>query len=504
MSVAVHLLEEERPTREEALGLTPFQALVMAVPEAYDVALTGGRGGGKTYGLLALGLRHAAQHGRAARVLLVRRTYPALRDAEQTARELFGRVHGAAASYNSSSHVWTLPGGGLLELGQLDAQDDLQKYQGRSTTLLLVDELTQWPDPGLVDTLRGGLRAPRGIPVRAVYAMNPGGAGHGWAARRYVNRGADWRPVLEPDSGRLPVRAPSTLADNPHLDRAGYEQNLAAATAHDPGLAAAWIDGDWAAARAGSFFGAVLGDRAVLDPWPTPAESPWWRPAPEARWGVFAAFDERRRAHALGNSTGWRLYVAYDHGSSAPAACYLLAESPGGLGPDERWYPRGSLVAVDEVASAAPGRPNTGLGWTVERTAQENLAMCERWHAAPRGVADPSLFAQHGSGHGSLAEQFLEAGVDFDPAPQLPRVTGWAKLKQMLKNASDGAPDLPGMYLTRRCIYALETLGTLPRDPRRPEDLDSTAADHGADALRYGALAGAPGAAVGFGRVTFG
>ncbi|MFP3942081.1 MAG: terminase large subunit domain-containing protein, partial [Thermoanaerobaculia bacterium] len=467
------VLADERPTRTEPLGLTPFQERALMVPEEYDLALTGGRGGGKTYALLALALRHLEAYRAAARVLFVRRSYPALRDAEQTARELFGLVYGAAASYNASAHVWTLPGGGLLELGQLDAEADLQKYQGRSTTLLLIDELTQWPDPGLVDTLRGGLRAPRGIPVRAVFAMNPGGPGHGWCARRYVHRGRDWEPFEEPDSGRPTVRAPSTLADNPHLDRAGYEQNLRAATAHDPGLAAAWVDGDWAAARAGSFFGAVLSDRVFVDPWPGPGASPWWAAPRDRRWGVFARESEPSRE--LGTREGWGFYLAYDHGSAAPGVCYVLAESPGALGPDGRWYARGSIVALDEVASAQPGRPAAGLGWTTERTAEAIRAMCERWHVAPRGVADPSLFADHGGARGALSAEFRDAGVDFLPAPKLDRVAGWAKVRQMLASAADGDTDLPGLYITRRCAYALETLPTLPRDPRRPEDLDTGA-----------------------------
>ena len=49
-----------------------------------------------------------------------------------------------------------------------------------------------------------------------------------------------------------------------------------------------------------------------------------------------------------------------------------------------------------------------------------------------------------------------------------------------------GKPDLPGLYISRRCTYAWETLPALPRDPRDIEDVDSSAPDHAADALRYG------------------
>ena len=43
-----------------------------------------------------------------------------------------------------------------------------------------------------------------------------------------------------------------------------------------------------------------------------------------------------------------------------------------------------------------------------------------------------------------------------------------------------------GLWISERCRYLLETMPTLPRDELRPEDVDTSAADHGADALRYG------------------
>ena len=61
----------------------------------------------------------------------------------------------------------------------------------------------------------------------------------------------------------------------------------------------------------------------------------------------------------------WEIYLAHDFGSSAPSVTYLIAKSPGGMGPDGRLYPRRSLVLVDELATARTGDLNKGLGWTV-------------------------------------------------------------------------------------------------------------------------------------------
>lgn len=45
-------------TTEQTIGLNEFQAGVLAVPEEVDLFLGGGRGGGKSYALALLAMRH--------------------------------------------------------------------------------------------------------------------------------------------------------------------------------------------------------------------------------------------------------------------------------------------------------------------------------------------------------------------------------------------------------------------------------------------------------------
>src|SRR5712691_250064 len=53
-------------------------------------------------------------------------------------------VYASEARYNQAEHTWRLPGGGYAELGQLEGPGDFTKYQGRSFTLLLIDEAGQY------------------------------------------------------------------------------------------------------------------------------------------------------------------------------------------------------------------------------------------------------------------------------------------------------------------------------------------------------------------------
>jgi hypothetical protein len=101
-------------------------------------------------------------------------------------------------------------------------------------------------------------------------------------------------------------------------------------------------------------------------------------------------------------------------------------------------------------------------------------------------VADDAIFANTGSGAGSIAQEFSRCGVQFSPARKADRLTGWNIMRRLLSDA--GKPDVPGLYVSRSCEYFWSTVPYLARDQKRVEDVDSSGPDHGADAVRYGCL----------------
>jgi len=440
------------------IQLNNFQNQLLSLPEEIDVFAGGGRGGGKSYGLALLALRHVEQYGERARILYLRRTYKGLSDFELLARELFGMIYGIAARYNATEHVWRFPNNGYLELGQLESHGDYQKYQGRSFTLLLIDEAGQFPTPDLLDLMRSNLRGAKDIPIRMVIAANPGGPGHHWIAKRYVFKAAPWTGFYEEKSKRNWVYAPSTFDGNQFIDIDQYRDQLESSCPSDPELLRAWTVGDWAVNR-GAYFASTLDEsRNAVEAW-----------------------QEIPKQHGK----RWETFLCHDFGSSAPSATYIVAKSPGAT-VNDRFYPRDSLVLVDELSTAKRDRPNEGLGWTVPILAEEILALCQRWNVRPEGVADDAIFARTGSGAGSIADEFVRGGVRFDPAKKADRLTGWNIMRRLLSDA--GKPDMPGLYISRGCEYFWETVPYLGRDQKRVEDVDSQGADHAADAVRYGCL----------------
>ncbi len=439
----------------QPIQTSPFQRRVLAVPEEFDLFLGGGRGGAKSYTLALLALRHVEQYKARARVLYLRRSHKGCADFVSLCFDLFGPIFGAALRFNATEGLFRFPSGGTLEVNQLEAASDYQKFQGRSFTLLLIDEAGQFPTPELLDRLRSNLRGPQDLPLRVVMAANPGDVGHQWLAARYVFKAAPWTPFDEPSAGRKFVSAPSTFLDNPFIDRDAYRRQLGASCPSDPELLRAWLDGDWSVAR-GAYFALVLEEsrNAV------------------ARWANIP--------------TRWPAYLAHDFGSTAPSVTYIVAQSPGGTGPDGKFFPRNSLILVDELATNEPGNVSKGMGYTVPVLAEHIKEMCALWKVPPEGVADDACFAKTGHGAGSIADEFRAAGVNFDPAKKSDRIPGWQVMRRLLQDA--GKPDVPGLYIARHCEYFWATVPYLGRDPRRVEDLDSRGPDHAADAARYGCL----------------
>lgn len=446
------------------IKLSPFQNRVCAIPENYDVFLGGGRGGAKSFTMLILALRHAEQFKDKARILYIRQTYKGLADFESLSREVFGALYGKKASFNATEHVWKLPNGGYLELGQLESPRDYTKYQGRSFTLLLVDEASQYATPELLDRLRSNLRGAKGIPIRTVIAANPGDVGHHWLAKRYVFKNAKpWKPFYEKSSDREWIYAPSTYADNPFIDIAEYKKQLTASCPADPELLRAWLTGDWSVAR-GAFFASVIDEaRNAIPP-------------------VSGIPDQYRKWNEK-HPRKWVHWLAHDYGSSAPSVTYVMTKSPGGE-LEGIYYPKDSIIILDELATSDPIALNEGLGYTVPHLAELIREMAERWDIRPEGVADDAIFSQHGSSAGSIADEFRREGVYFRRAQKADRKSGWERMRILLQDA--GKPDRPGLYISRSCEYFWATVPYLGRDPRNAEDLDTRGADHGADAVRYG------------------
>lgn len=147
------------------------------------VAYGGARGGGKSWALRRkLTLMCIKYKGLSA--LLIRRSYPELR--ENHIRPLLTELHGIA-SYNETQKTFTFANGSRIKLGYLETENDVQRYQGSEFDVIAIDEATQLSEYQY-RALTACMRGTTGHVKRMYLTCNPGGIGHGWVKRLFIDR----------------------------------------------------------------------------------------------------------------------------------------------------------------------------------------------------------------------------------------------------------------------------------------------------------------------------
>jgi hypothetical protein len=463
-------LEMRMPTETLIWEPMPRQHAFLSCPTE-DVLFGGARGGGKTDGLLGDWLAHSYTYGPHARGILLRRTYPELEEVERRAHELYPPL---GARWLAVKRTWRMPDGGLLRLRHLHRDLDATNYQGHSYTWVGVDEMGMFPRPAPIDTLRATLRSAAGVPCYFRGTANPGGVGHNWIKRRYIE---PMPPMTEHyDAAHTTYRLyiPSTLDDNPILQREDpeYWRRVEAAAGGRQDLLKAWRYGDWDIVAGGMFDDVWLASVHVLDPFPIPS--------------------------------GWYLDRAHDWGSSKPYCTLWFAESNGDAvrlaDGSTRSFPRGTVFVVAEDYGWN-GKPNEGLRLTATAIAQRAKAAEQRlgYRVHPGPGDDPLWEVRNGV---SMADDMAQVGIVWDRPSKGPgsRVAGWGKIRELLQAATQQPMEAPGLFVfascrnlirlrhgrrrsCRRCAAAPGAGPETPGPPRPPGSL-SHAGHHHAPHLR--------------------
>lgn len=220
-------------------------------------AYGGARGGGKSfalrYKLIFMCLKYPG-----IRALLIRRTYPELR--ENHIRPLTKLLCGenSLAVYSERDKSFDFKNGSRLKMGYLSGEADLLQYQGQEFDIIAIDEATQISEHSF-SVLTAALRGADPFPKRMYLTCNPGGIGHGWVKRLFIDREYRESEVAD-DYAFIPAR----IYDNKALMESdpGYIKQLECLP-ND--LKKAWLDGCWNV-FSGQFFSEFRYDIHVCEP----------------------------------------------------------------------------------------------------------------------------------------------------------------------------------------------------------------------------------------------
>ena len=447
------------------------------------VAYGGARGGGKSWAVRkkAAGLCLVYP---GIRVLVLRRTYAELRENHvlPIQMDLAQLINAGVCGYKTAESALVWQNGSRVLFGYCDTEADLLRYQGQEFDVIFLDEATQLTELQF-QILTACLRGTNGFPKRFYLTCNPGGVGHTWVKRLFVDR--EFQGGERPEDYRF---IPATVYDNAALMKAdpGYVQMLKNLPEQ---LRKGWLEGEWDLYD-GQFFAEWRREVHVCKPFAVPPE--------------------------------WRRYVALDYGLDMLAALWIA------LAPDGRaWVYREVYEGRDNRQGAE------GKGHIVSAAARRLLEATPGGEKIHAWLAPPDLWNRNRDTGRSTADIFAEHGIWLEKASN-DRVAGWRAVREWLaprlraegpeaaQSADLGASNAaaqgwgsgkradrfaeqmpgmkpgkvlggdeqggqtPGMQVFESCPNLIRTLPALQFDERNPEDAAGEPHEltHAPDALR--------------------
>ncbi len=408
------------------IAVTPLQYRFLTA--AGDEVLFGGAaGGGKSYGQLVDALRYALTFP-GSRQLLLRRTLPELENSLiRAAMDVFPS---SLYQYLSSRHTGVFINGSVLDFGYCDSERDVYRYQSAEYDVIRFDELTHFSETMYL-YLMSRLRGAKPFPRQMKSTTNPGGLGHEWVKRRFIDPAPPGELIRDEWGSRLFI--PARVQDNHFLMKGDpdYIKRLQRLPEQER---RALLEGEWELSE-GRFFSSWSRALHVCEPFPIPSH--------------------------------WRRYCAIDYGLDMLAGLFIAEDEQGFFYLYREVYESGLIVsdAAARLREAADG--------------------CNCPFYAP-----PDLWSrQKESGH-SLADLFRRNGVVLRRVSAA-RAAGWAMLQEWLQPRADrDGNQIPRLRIFSTCPNIIRCLPALQWDPAVPGDCRTEPHEltHAPDALRYFAM----------------
>ena len=395
--------------------------------EPSELGFGGARGGGKTACVFSQIAIDDCQRFENLKVLFLRESAGSATESVNDLRLKFLR----SVEHKPTRNILSFPNHSRIILGHFQYEKDINKYLGLEYDIIVVEEATQLSATKIKD-IRTCNRSSKGFRPRMYLTGNPGGIGHAWFKRDFIE---PFRQGRKTDKAFVF----SLESDNKHND-AEYRSKLKQLTGWKR---KAWLDGDWDI-LAGQFFENFSYERHVVKPFKLPPSAEFW-----------GAFD-----YGFNHPTVFQLFAKYD------GIIYVMAEFR-----QRKQLPKTNAAGIKEMIAGFGLNP----------------------YSLPV-FAGHDVFAQRGDSDGkTIAEQYAAERLMLQPAT-VDRINGAGELLQMLGDAENGIKE--SIYIFDNCFHLIEQLPNMQHDPNRPDDVlkvdideDGNGGDDSYDTTRYGVMA---------------
>lgn len=422
------------------------------------VAFGGARGGGKSWAIRVKAILLCSKHP-GIRVMIIRKTYPELQENHIVPLTRMLNCYDPDrskrfAGYNDKNKKITFPNGSTILFRYCDVDKDAERFQGTECDVLFVDEATQQSEEKM-KKLNACVRGVNAFPKRIYYTCNPGGEGHEWVKRLFIdcNYKDGENPADYTFIKSLVTDNKALMASNPE-----YIKQLEALPAK---LRDAWLYGSW------DIFDGIFFDDFRSEP--------DVKKCTEAGISPEEARQQHRWVHVIPAmqklNPGWKIFRSYDFGYSKPFSCAWWAMDYDG-----------TLYRILELYGCT-GEPNEGVKWTPDEQFKR-IKEIENEHPylagkSITGIADPAIW--DASSGESVADVAMKHGIYFQPGDHK-RIPGWMQVHYRLQFDENG---YSRMYVFDNCKGFIRTIPLMMYSKTKPEDLDTSLEDHIADEVRY-------------------
>ena len=390
----------------------------------------GARGGGKSHvsriKMILLALNYPG-----IQILLLRRTLKELRDNHVLPLQ---KILKEIATYKESTKEFVFPNGSRIVLGYCDAEKDVLQYQGQAYEVITLEEATMFTEfqfQALTESNRMSGNMKDDFVPRMYFTCNPGGVGHAWVKRLFIDR--DYRGTEREEDYCF---IPSNVYENKYLME--HDPNYVHVLENLPeDRKQAMLYGNWDVFD-GQFFPEFRRDIHISEPYELPRT--------------------------------WNRYIAFDYGLDMFAVLFIAVDS------NNHAYVYNEIYKSDLIVSEAA---NT-LKSQMRRRDYKGI------------IAPPDLWGRNRDTGKSTAEVFRENGLVLSKASNA-RVSGWLAVKEWLKvrktrHEQTGEPiDTSNLTIFSNCKNLIRCLPQLQHDDKDPNDCSTEPHEitHICDALRY-------------------